>query len=162
MLSHRYLHARQGLRRRGRYHIVQIMNDSATKAIRVAESRRQQGGPPLVLVGGMSMGLFISGLVVSSLLGGVTPSPFGPAATVGQYYRDHPAAVQAQAIFLFASSVPLLIYASTASARLRQLGVTAPGATIALAGGVAASAALSTSGLLAWTLSRPDIGSNTA
>ena len=128
----------------------------------VGESRRPQGGPPLRLVGAMFVGLFIAGLVVSSLLGGVTPSPFGAAAAVGQYYRDHPDAVQAQAIFLFASSVPLLIYASTASARLRQLGVTAPGATIALAGGVAASAALSTSGLLAWTLSRPDIGSNTA
>jgi len=112
MLSHRYLRARQGLRRRGRYHIVQIMNDSATKAIRVAESRRQQGGPPLVLVGGMSMGLFISGLVVSSLLGGVTPVAVRSCRDGGQYYRDHPAAVQAQAIFLFASSVPLLIYAS--------------------------------------------------
>jgi hypothetical protein len=128
----------------------------------VGESRRPQGGPPLRLVGAMFVGLFIAGLVVSSLLGGVTPSPFGAAAAVGQYYRDHPVALQAQAIFLFASSVPLLIYAATASARLRQLGVTAPGATIALAGGVAASAALSTSGLLAWTLSRPDIGSNTA
>jgi hypothetical protein len=152
----------RGCARRGLYPIVQIMNDSDTKTIRIAESRRQQGGPPLVLVGGMSVGLFIAGLVVSSLLGGVTPSPFGPAAAVGQYYRDHPAAVQAQAIFLFASSVALLIYASTASARLRQLGVTAPGATIALAGGVVASAALSTSGLLGWTLSRSDVSANAA
>jgi hypothetical protein len=143
-------------------HIVQIVNNSNSKATQVAESRRQQGGPPLVLVGGVFVGLFIAGLVVSALLGGVTPSPFGPAAMVVQYYRDHPAAVQAQAIFLFASSVPLLIYASTASARLRQLGVTAPGVTIALAGGVAASAALSTSGLLAWTLSRSDVSANTA
>ena len=65
----------------------------------VGESRRPQGGPPLRLVGAMFVGLFIAGLVVSSLLGGVTPSPFGAAAAVGQYYRDHPAAVQAQAIF---------------------------------------------------------------
>jgi hypothetical protein len=126
------------------------------------ESRRTQGGPPLALVGGMFVGLFIAGLVISALLGGVTPSPFGAAAMVVQYYRDHPAAVQAQAIFLFASSVPLLLYASTASARLRQLGVTAPGATIALAGGVVASAALSTCGLLVWTLSRSDFSANTA
>ncbi|MCW2650634.1 MAG: hypothetical protein QOE41_2343 [Mycobacterium sp.] len=128
----------------------------------MGESRRQQGGPPLVLVGGLSAGLFIAGLVISALLGGVTPSPFGAAAMVVQYYRDHPAAVRAGAIFVFASSVPLLLYASTASARLRQLGVTAPGATIALAGGIAASAAVSLSGLLAWTLSRSDVSSNTA
>jgi hypothetical protein len=58
---------------------------------------------------------------------------------------------------VFASSVPLAIYAATASARLRQLGVTAPGATIALAGGVLAAGALGLSGLLAWTLSRPEL-----
>jgi hypothetical protein len=116
----------------------------------------------LVLVGGLTLGFFIGGLVVSALLGGVTPSPFGPPDTVAQYYRGHPVAVQAGAIFLFASSVPLLIYASTASARLRQLSVTAPGATIALAGGVVASATLSLSGLLGWTLSRPEVSADTA
>ncbi len=36
----------------------------------------------------------------------------------------------------FASTVPLAIYAAIASSRLRTLGVTAPGATIALAGGL--------------------------
>jgi hypothetical protein len=81
---------------------------------------------------------------------------------VAQYYREHPVAVHIGTIFLFASSVPLLIYASTASARLRQLGVTAPGATIALAGGVVASATLSLSGLLGWTLSRPEVSADTA
>jgi hypothetical protein len=116
----------------------------------------------LVLVGGLTLGFFIGGLVVSALLGGVTPSPYGPPDTVAQYYREHPVAVQIGTIFLFASSVPLLIYASTASARLRQLGVTAPGATIALAGGVVASATLSLSGLLGWTLSRPEVSADTA
>jgi hypothetical protein len=58
---------------------------------------------------------------------------------------------------VFASAVPLLIYAATVSARLRQLGVTAPGATIALAGGVAGAASLALSGLLQWTLGRPAV-----
>jgi hypothetical protein len=58
--------------------------------------------------------------------------------------------------------VPLVIYAATVSARLRQLGITAPGATIALAGGVLASATLSLSGLLNWTLSRPEVSADTA
>ncbi|MGB7447616.1 MAG: hypothetical protein WA892_00660 [Ornithinimicrobium sp.] len=40
------------------------------------------------------------------------------------------------------------------STRLRQLGVTAPGATIALAGGLLAAGALAMSGLLQWVLSR--------
>jgi hypothetical protein len=116
----------------------------------------------LVLVSGLSLGFLIGGLVVSAALGGVVPSPFKSAAEVQAYFRDHPAAVQAGAIGQFASAVPLLIYASTASARLRQLGVTAPGATIALAGGTVASAALGLSGLLQWTLSRPDVSADTA
>jgi len=56
--------------------------------------------------------------------------------------------------------VPLTVYAATASARLRQLGVTAPGATIALAGGVLAGGLLALSGLLQWTLARPVVRGN--
>jgi hypothetical protein len=45
---------------------------------------------------------------------------------------------------------------------LRQLGITAPGATIALAGGVLASAMLSLSALFGWALSRPTVTSDDA
>jgi hypothetical protein len=37
------------------------------------------------------------------------------------------------------------------------LGITAPGATIALAGGLLAAGALGLSGLVLWTLSRPEV-----
>lgn len=132
------------------------MNDSIKQVSDVGNRRQQQGGPPLVLVGGMALGFFIGGLVISAALGGVVPSPFSSTTVVQGFFRDHPTAVQAGGIFLFASSVPLLIYASTATARLRQLGVTAPGATIALAGGTVASMTLALSGLLQWSLSRPE------
>nr|PZN23615.1 MAG: hypothetical protein DIU75_04960 [Mycolicibacterium hassiacum] len=56
---------------------------------------------------------------------------------------------------VFGSSIPLAIYAATAGSRLRQLGVTAPGSTIALAGGLLAATGLALSALLIWTLSRP-------
>jgi hypothetical protein len=118
---------------------------------------RRQGGPPLLLVGGLTLGFFIAGIVVAAALGGVTPIPLGAPVTVTDYYRDHSVSVQAGAIFMFAASVPLMIYAASVSARLRQLGITAPGATIALAGGVIASVTLSLSGLLGWTLSRPAV-----
>ncbi|OBF30983.1 hypothetical protein A5724_23375 [Mycobacterium sp. ACS1612] len=74
---------------------------------------------------------------------------------------NHAAAV-AIAVGTFGSSIPLAIYAATASARLRQLGITAPGATIALAGGLLASTGLGLSGLLVWTLSRPEVTSEPA
>ena len=69
---------------------------------------------------------------------------------------------RAIAVGTFGSSIPLAIYAATASARLRQLGITAPGATIALAGGLLASPGLALSSLTAWTLSRPEVTSDAA
>jgi hypothetical protein len=123
---------------------------------------RQQGGPPLVVIGALMLVFFVVGMLVAAALGGVTPNPLGPPGTVTNYYRQHANSTQAGAIFLYAASVPLLIYAATVSARLRQLGITAPGATIALAGGVVASTMLSLSALIAWTLSRPAVTSDAA
>lgn len=105
----------------------------------------------------VSLGLLLAGLVCSAALGGTIPSPFGSAESIQHYFLAHPSAAKASGTLAFASSVPLAIYAATASARLRQLGVTAPGATIALAGGLLSASALSLSGLLQWTLSQPGV-----
>ena len=88
------------------------------------------------------------------------PLPYGADSAIQAYVRAEPVAAQVIAVAVFASSVPLAIYAATASARLRQLGVTAPGATIALAGGILAAGALGLSGLVAWTLSRPEVSTD--
>ena len=108
------------------------------------------------------LGLLFGGLGIGVTLGGVMPLPYGPAAAVQAYVRAQPVAVQVIATAAFGSSVPLAIYAATASARLRQLGVTAPGATIALTGGTLAAGALGLTGLLGWTLSRPEISADNA
>jgi hypothetical protein len=115
---------------------------------------RRQGGPPLVLLAAISLLLLIAGIASSAALGGVFPSPFGDAAAIQRYFAEQSDAVLASGFFAFASAVPLAIYAATASSRLRTLGVTAPGATIALAGGLISSAMLSLSGLVQWVLSR--------
>jgi hypothetical protein len=109
------------------------------------------------LLAAISAGLLVLGIAVSALLGGVFPSPFGSGAAILRYFATQPDAVRADGILVFGSSVPLAIYAATASARLRQLGVTAPGATIALAGGILSAGSLGLSGLLQWTLSRPAV-----
>jgi hypothetical protein len=116
----------------------------------------------LVLLSVVCLGLLFGGLAVGVALGGVMPLPYGPATAVVAYVRAQPVAVQVIATAAFASSVPLAIYAATASTRLRQLGVTAPGATIALTGGTLAAGALGLTGLLAWTLSRPETGADPA
>ncbi|WP_231982437.1 hypothetical protein [Mycobacterium sp. E787] len=138
------------------------MNDSPTDGTRSVAARPEQGGPPLVLLSVICLGLLFGGLAIGVTLGGVPPLPYGPATAVVAYVRAQPVAVQVIATSVFASSVPLAIYAATASTRLRQLGVTAPGATIALTGGTLAAGGLGLTGLVAWTLSRPDVSGDAA
>lgn len=115
-----------------------------------------------MLLAGVCIGLLFGGLAIGIALGGMMPLPYGPVDAVWRYVDSQPAAMHVIAVAVFASSVPLAIYAATASARLRQLGVTAPGATIALAGGILAAGSLALTGLLGWILSRPEISADVA
>jgi hypothetical protein len=117
----------------------------------------------LVLLAAISLVLLLAGLVIGVVMaGGTMPLPYGSGTEIQDYVTGHHGAAVAIAVGTFGSSVPLAIYAATASARLRQLGITAPGATIALAGGLLASAGLALSSLTAWTLSRPEVTSDPA
>ena len=115
----------------------------------------------MAVVAAICIGLLFGGLAIGVALGGVMPLPYGPVAAVAQYVRAEPVAVQVIAVAVFGSSVPLAVYAAAASARLRQLGVAAPAATIALTGGILAAGALGLTGLVAWTLSRPEVSGDT-
>ncbi len=117
----------------------------------------------MALLATISLALLLGGLVAGvALAGGIMPLPFGSGTAIQDYVAGHHGAVAAIAVGTFGSSIPLAIYAATVSARLRQLGITAPGATIALAGGLLASAALALSSLTAWTLSRPQVTADPA
>jgi hypothetical protein len=120
--------------------------------------RRSPGGPPLAGLAATTTALFLAGLIASTAMAGTTlPAPTGTGAGILAYFRGHPDAVTASGFFQFAAAVPLAIYAATASARLRTLGIQAPGATIALAGGALAAAFLALSGLITWTLAQPAV-----
>jgi hypothetical protein len=125
----------------------------------VERTRPQQSGPPLGVLAVVSTALFVGGLVISTVMSGghPYPSPYGDATGILEYFREQSAAVRVSGFAQFAAAVPLGIHAATASARLRNLGVRAPGATIALAGGLIAAAMLALSGLLTWVLSRPEV-----
>jgi hypothetical protein len=121
--------------------------------------RQATGGPPLGILAVVFTTLFIGGIVISTIMAGgdTFPSPFGSSAQILTYFHDHQDAVRVSAFLQFAASVPMAIYAATASARLRNLGIRAPGATIALVGGILAAAMLGLSGLVTWVLSRPEL-----
>ncbi len=141
---------------------MQGMSDSLTDANGPVPIRRERGRPTLALPLVICLGLLFGGLAVGVALGGVMPLPYGPVTAVLAYVRAEPIAVQVVATAVFASSVPLAVYAATAATRLRQLGATGPGATIALVGGTLAAGTLGLTGLLGWTLSRPEVSADTA
>lgn len=116
------------------------------------------GGPPLLLVAGVMIGLFVVSLVAGAVLSqGATPSPYQPTADRLAYFARNADAVRATAVLQFAAAVPLLILAAAVYARLHHLGVRVAGADIALAGGSVASVMLMVSALLQWALARPGV-----
>jgi hypothetical protein len=120
--------------------------------------RRFPSGPPLAGLALTATVLFLAGLIASTAIAGTAfPSPFDTGASILAYFNDHQNAVKVSGFFQFAAAVPLAIYAATGSSRLRTLGVRAPGATIALAGGALAAAFLAVSGLVTWTLAQPTV-----
>jgi hypothetical protein len=121
--------------------------------------RTAQGGPPLGILGIVVTALFVAGLVLGTVLADGTPfpSPFGATGPILTYFQEHELAVRVGGVFQFAAAIPLAIYAATASSRLHHLGIRAPGATIALAGGLLAATFLAGSGLISWVLSQPAV-----
>ena len=120
--------------------------------------RQFPGGPPLAGLAAVSTALLLTGLIVGAAMAGRTfPSPFDSGASILAYFRGQQDAVRISSFFQFAAAVPLAIYAATASARLNNLGIRAPGATIAFVGGALAAAFLAFSGLVSWTLAQPAV-----
>jgi hypothetical protein len=103
-------------------------------------------------------------MVTAVILSINSPHLSAPAASVLVYDRAHHDALLVAGCLGFAASLPLAIWAATVYRRLRtSLGVTAPGAVIAIVGGLLAAAALGLTGLINWTSSQiPTIGDPTA
>lgn|SRR5699024_2268165 len=106
-----------------------------------------QVGPPLWLPAISYAGLTIASVV----LGSDTPRPDASAEAVLEYYRSRGTVASVTGTIVFAASIPLAIFTATVHHRLRRLGMTAPGATIGLVGGVLAATGLALSGLTGWT-----------
>jgi hypothetical protein len=137
---------------------------TADQAGTAASRRREaQGGPPLGVLAVVSAALFAGGLAVSVIMAGKAfPSPFAPAADIEAYFLAHPDAVRVSAFSQLGTAIPLAIYAATVSARLHNLGIRAPGATIAQVGGVLAAAFLGVSAMTAWALAQPGVTASPA
>jgi len=127
----------------------------------MTESRRHDGPSPAVLAG-LSIALLFGGLGVGVAIGGIMPLPYGSTTAIQHYVLTQPLALHIIAVAVFGSSVLLAIYTATVSSRLRWLGVSGAGPTVALTGGTLAAGGLALTGLLGWMMSRPEIAGETS
>lgn len=127
----------------------------------MTESPRHDG-PSLALLAGLSIALLFGGLGVGVAIGGIMPLPYGSTIAVQHYVQTQSLALHIMAVAVFGSSVLLAIYTATVSSRLRWLGVSGTGPTVALTGGTLAAGGLALTGLLGWTMSRPEIAGDTS
>lgn len=105
-------------------------------------------GPPLVLLATVHVVLFVASLVVlNALTDGTWPRPGADPGDVLTFLAANDTQLRVVGLLQFGAAVPLLLYAATASSRLRHVGVRAAGTTIALAGGVVAAVLLAGAGL---------------
>ena len=117
--------------------------------------RPVEAGPPLPLVAAIATGLFVASVAAPVAISGAAyPSPFGPGEELTGYLSAHGDALRLAALLQFAASVPLAVLTASMVARLHALDVRAAGPTIALVGGVLASAATAVSACGQWLLSR--------
>src|ERR1700733_195059 len=120
----------------------------------MADSQRHDG-PSLSSLAVTCIALLFGGLAIGVALGGLMPLPYGPIGPIQLYVQTQSLAVRIIAVAVFGSSVLLAVYAATVSARLRWLGDTGAGPTIALTGGILAGGSLGLAGFFGWGLSRP-------
>ena len=109
--------------------------------------RHRQGGPPLIVPALVATLLSVA----AAVLGAAGPRTTTSAADTLAYDLGHHTLLVVLGTILFGVSVPLAVWSGATYRRLRQLGITAPGTAIGLAGGLLASASLGISGLLIWT-----------
>ncbi|HXS85874.1 MAG TPA: hypothetical protein VN741_09580 [Mycobacterium sp.] len=127
----------------------------------MTESRRHDGPSPALLAG-LSIALLFGGLGVGVAIGGIMPLPYGSTTAIQHYVLTQSLALHIMAVAVFGSSVLLAIYTATVSSRLRWLGVSGAGPTVALVGGTLAAGGLALTGLLGWMMSRPEIAGETS
>jgi hypothetical protein len=123
------------------------------------EADRYHRGPSLGALAIVYTVLFVASLVtIAAMTGGAHyPTPYDPPELARAYYARYADAHRIASFFLFGSAIPLGLFTATITSRLRFLGVTVAGVSIALFGGIAAAILLGISALTGWVLSQPSI-----
>ena len=116
--------------------------------------RLQHKGPPLGIVAGAFVLLFLIGLYPVTAFNGkpVFPAPHEPLSVIMTYFQVRSSAVLLCAALHFGAAVPLGIFTATAVSRLRFLGVRAAGVDIAQFGGFLTAFMMMVSSSVLWAM----------
>ena len=118
--------------------------------------------PPLSVLAIVYILLFAAGLIVNALLtsGPQNLNPYNPIDQTQRYYSEYATGIRISAFFIFASMIPLGLFAVTSVSRLLFHRIHVAGVHIALFGGVAAAIFLGISGISTWVLSQTGVASD--
>jgi hypothetical protein len=115
---------------------------------------KRHAGPNLLLLTLIYAGLLLAG---GSRLSAAVAIPHDSAEKAAAYIAQYGWSIQLGSFFELASAIPLGIFIATTVSRLRFLGVSAAGESIAFLGGIGATMLLMLSALTNWSLTRPGI-----
>jgi hypothetical protein len=102
------------------------------------------------------VGLFLaSQVVIGAMTVGAFPNPYDAPETAQAYFGPNADVLRFVAFLQFGAAIPLGIFTATVVSRLRFLGLTVAGVTIAQFGGYVASIMLALSGLFTWAMTQP-------
>lgn len=118
--------------------------------------------PPLSLLAIIYILLFAASLAVNVLMtsGPQNLNPYNPIDQTQRYFTENAGPIGITAYFIFASMIPLGLFAVTSVSRLRFHRIQVAGVYIALFGGIAAAVFLGISGLSTWVLSQPGVATD--
>lgn len=117
-------------------------------------SQQRHAGPNLLLLTIVYAGLLLAG---GSRLSAAFAIPHDSAEKAVAYVAKYGWTIQLGSFFELLSAIPLGLFIATTVSRLRFLGVSASGESIAFLGGTGATVMLMLSALANWSLTRPGI-----
>lgn len=127
-----------------------MMKSSGTSLVDV----KRHAGPSLLVLALVYLGLLFAG---GSRLSAAFAMPHDSAEKAVAYIAKYGWSIQLGSFFELLSAIPLGLFVATTVSRLRFLGVSAAGESIASLGGFGATILLILSALANWSLTRPGI-----
>jgi hypothetical protein len=96
-----------------------------------------------------------SQVLIGTMTSGAYPNPYDPPRAAQTFFGTYADSLRIASFLQFGAAIPLGIFTATVVSRLRFLGLTVAGVTIAEFGGFTAAIMLAISALTSWIMTQP-------